>query len=86
MKAEEIRKELRNQPFRPLRIYLSDGKTYDVKHPEMAFLTRSSIHVGIESKLGSGVADDYDLVSLLHVVRIELLNNQPTSSSGSPSQ
>lgn len=81
MNAEELRKELRRQPFVPLRIYLSDGKTYDVKHPEMVFLTRSWMYVGVESKLGSGVAEDHDLVSLMHVVRVELLNSQPTTSS-----
>jgi hypothetical protein len=81
MNAEELRKELRRQPFVPLRFHLSDGKSYDVKHPEMVFLTRSWMYVGIESKLGSGVAEDHDLVSLMHVVRVELLNNQPTTSS-----
>jgi len=81
MNAEEIRKVLRLQPFVPLRIYLSDGKTYDVKHPEMVFLTRSEMRVGVETKLGSGVAADYDLLSLSDVVRVDPQCNQPTSSS-----
>ncbi|MBL8799568.1 MAG: hypothetical protein JNM56_37140 [Planctomycetia bacterium] len=81
MNAEEIRKELRRQPFVPLRFYLSDGKTYEVKHPEMVFLTRSWMYVGVESKLGSGVAEDHDLVSLMHVVRVELAGKPSAAAS-----
>jgi hypothetical protein len=36
MRPDAIRELLRKQPFRPFRVYVSDGATYDVAHPEAA--------------------------------------------------
>jgi hypothetical protein len=79
MRAEETRAQLSRRPFTPLRIHLTDGTTYDIRHPEMALLTRSSIEIGIEGQPGSLIADQVMYCSLLHVVRIENLN--PASQS-----
>jgi hypothetical protein len=76
MRPEELRNLLRRRPFVPIRIHLTDGTTYDVRHPEMAFLTRSTVEVGIEHQEGSGIADDVIYCSLIHVVRVENLNGQ----------
>ncbi len=31
-------------PFKPFRIILNSGKTYDVRHPEMVNVTTATIH------------------------------------------
>jgi len=49
---------------------MSSGKTYDVRHPEMAMLTRTDILVGIDIA-DDGVPADFDCCSLLHVTAIE---------------
>jgi len=49
---------LSRRPFIPIRIHLTDETIYDIRHPEMAFLTRSTVEVGIEKQEGSGIADD----------------------------
>ena len=74
MRAEELRALLRRQPFVPIRITFSDGKKYDVKHPEMAFLTRSTVEIGLEEVEGSGIAENVAYCSLIHIVRVENLN------------
>ena len=71
MNPEALRTELRRRPFVPIRLYLTDGKTYDIRHPEMALIKRREIYIGTETEPGSGVAAECDLVSLLHVVRVE---------------
>jgi hypothetical protein len=79
MTPESLRAELRRQPFVPLRLYLTDGKTYDLRHPEMAMITSREIYVGREeTSPGSGVAKECDLVSLLHVVQVEQIPFSPT--------
>ncbi len=78
MRPESLRTELRRQPFVPIRLYLTDGKTYDIRHPEMALIKQREIYIGRETAPGSGVAAECDLVSLLHVVRAELLTQPPT--------
>jgi hypothetical protein len=42
----EIKQMLNARPFVPFRVHMSEGKHLDVKHPESAFLTRISLHVG----------------------------------------
>jgi hypothetical protein len=72
LRPESLRDELHRQPFVPLRIYLTDGKTYDIRHPEMAMITTREVYIGRkETAPGSGIARECDLVSLLHVVRVE---------------
>jgi len=48
MTLQTFQQMLKKQPFQPVRIVTSSGQTYEIRHPEMAFLTRSSILIGIE--------------------------------------
>jgi hypothetical protein len=73
MRPEEIRKLLRAKRFRPFRIYVSDGATYDVPHPEAIWLLGPILGArirpsGFTGPPGTRVAH----VSLLHITRIEV--------------
>jgi hypothetical protein len=81
MRAEKLEELLRRRPYVPIRLHLSDGTIYDVRHPEMALLTRSTIDIGVSEQEGSTIADRVIYCSLLHVVRVENLNGQTTASS-----
>ena len=76
MRAEELRALLARRPFVPIRVYFTDGTTYDVKHPEMALLTRSTVEIGLEQQEGSGIADQVVYCSLVHIVRVENLDGR----------
>lgn len=77
MRPVELRTLSRRTPFVPIRIRLTDGSFYDVKHPEMALITRSTVEIGIEEKEGSGIADQVIYCSLVHIVKVEILNSHP---------
>ena len=62
------------KPFVPMRIHLTDGTAYEVKHPEMALLTRSTVEVGLEEHDASGIAEQVVYCSLVHIVRVENLD------------
>jgi hypothetical protein len=71
---EEIRSFLRATPFVPFRVHTSDGKHLDVLHPEMAMLTRMALVVGRPvADPTTDIPVRADLVSPLHVVRLEPL-------------
>jgi hypothetical protein len=73
MTVQQFRDLLRAQPFRAFRIVMSSGQTYDVRHPEAAFLTQTSIQVGID--IGDdGIPDDFRMCSFLNITAIEPLN------------
>lgn len=70
MRQQEVRDALRKMPFQPFRVHLSNGHSYDVRHPEFAALTRLSIFVGLPLR-DDGVPDRMIECDLLHVVALE---------------
>jgi hypothetical protein len=62
-----------HRPFRPFRLVMSSGQTYEVRHPEMAMLTRTDILVGTDVA-DDGVPAEFKICSLLHVTAIEPLS------------
>ena len=81
MTLQTYRDLLNQQPFRPFRIVMSSGQSYEVRHPEMAMLTRSDLLVGIGS-VEDGVPADFKICSLLHVATIEPLVAGTTEPTG----
>jgi len=84
MRRDELAEALRHDSFRPFRLYLSDGGTFDIRHPEVLMLTRHSAIIGIveRSDNGSSGQDYPDIerttrVDLMHVTRIEELQGRP---------
>ena len=74
MNPEEIKRLLTRSPFVPFRVYTSDGNYLDVRHPEMAFLSRALLLVGRPvADPTKDIPERFDEVSLLHVVRTEPL-------------
>jgi hypothetical protein len=67
------------RPFRPFRLVMSSGLVYEVRHPEMALLTRTSILVGVDVA-DDGVPAEFKICSLLHVTAVEPHPGGPASS------
>ena len=73
MTVQTFRDLLTKRPFQPFRLVMSSGETYEVRHPEMAFVTRTDILVGVDIA-EDGVPAEFKICSLLHVTAIEPLN------------
>ena len=73
MTVQTFREWLTQRPFKPFRLVMSSGQTYEVRHPEMAWLTRTSILVGIDDSQ-DGVPAEFKICSLLHVTAVEPLS------------
>ena len=70
--AKDIYEFVHRQPFRPFRITLTDGRTYDVRHPEMAMVGRSTVTIGMpENGNEELIYDRLVTVDLLHIMQIE---------------
>jgi hypothetical protein len=78
MAVQTFRELLTQRPFKPFRLVMSSGESYEVRHPEMAWLTRSDILVGV-GETEEGVPAEFRICSLLHVTTIEPLTS---STSG----
>jgi hypothetical protein len=77
--VQTFRDLLHEHPFRPFRLVMSSGQTYEVRHPEMASLTRTDILVGI-GDIRDGIPSRFKICSLLHVTAIEPLGQSPTET------
>lgn len=72
MTVQTFRELLAQRPFRPFRLVMSSGQSYEVRHPEMAMLTRSDMLVGVEPG-EDDVPAEFRICSLLHVATVEPL-------------
>jgi hypothetical protein len=80
MRPEDILRFLRARPFEPFRIYISDGSAYEVHHPELAIVERSTVLVGIPGPQGpDGPVERTIFCALVHITRAEKLNGAATT-------
>jgi hypothetical protein len=80
---EELASALRRQPFVPFRITLSEGSTYDIRHPELCMAGRRSAIIGIiDPDDHNRLFERFVTVDLLHIVRIESIESLPRRDNG----
>lgn len=53
---------------------MSSGESYEIRHPEMAFVTKSDMLVGVDVE--DGVPAEFRICSLLHVTTVEPIEGQ----------
>jgi hypothetical protein len=74
MNHEELQRLLKQRPFRPFKIVLKDGGSFDVHYPEMNQVARSFIKIGIpECNEPDPICDHLEFVSLTRIARVEPL-------------
>ncbi len=72
MRPEDIRDFLQHKPFHPFRITLTDGREYEVRHPELAMVGRSAVAIGLPAPEDPRpIYDRLVPVSLLHIMQVE---------------
>lgn len=75
-RIKDVRERLDKRPFEPFRICLTDGRTYDIAHPELCMLGRTTVYVGIPDPKRKRVVMRIDQCALVHIVRFEQLNGE----------
>jgi hypothetical protein len=73
MNLQTFRELMAQRPFKPFRLVMSSGQAYEVRHPEVAMLTRTSLLVGTDLA-NDGVPAEFKICSLLHVTAVEPLS------------
>lgn len=85
MDPQELASAVRRRPFTPFRLTLTEGSTYDVRHPEFCMVGKRSAIVGLAPLDEAQQLFDYSVtLDLLHVVKLEPLESlAPPKSNGS---
>lgn len=73
MGREDVWKLLRQRPFEPFRLFVSDGAVYEIWHPEIVAVERTTALIGTSAVGRKGILGRYDTVALLHITRFEPL-------------
>jgi hypothetical protein len=82
MNHDEMRHLLRQQPFQPFRVFVRDGRVYEVRNPRMNLLAESFIKIGIPSAdLPEPICDHTEYVRLDQIDRVEPLSAGPAATS-----
>ena len=76
--AETIKGRLNEKPFRPLRIIVSEGLSFDINHPDLVWVGWNDLQIGFASPDHPTIYDRTIRIAIMHVVGIEDI---PTSSA-----
>jgi hypothetical protein len=78
MRPEDLLEMLRKRPFEPFRIRLSNGETYEVRHPELAMVGQSAMAIGVpRPNARHPMYDRLVTVALLHINQVEPIAAPP---------
>lgn len=70
MRTAEIQNQLRQRPFVPFRLCMSDGTAFEVRHPEMLLVSRTIIALAIH-KPRARQPEGIVFCDPVHIIRIE---------------
>ena len=68
--AEQIRQLLTAKDFKPFRLCLSDGTSYDILNHDMALVGRNSVEIGVNPD-PQGIAEKFVRCAIIHITQIE---------------
>ena len=71
MKAEEIQRMRTRMPFVPFRLFLDDGRTFDILRRDLILVTQDTLTVGTRIDPVSGLPEKSSWLSPSSVVRVE---------------
>jgi hypothetical protein len=77
MTWQEAKSLLDARPFVPFRIHMTDGRSFDILHPDFVWVFRNRLDIAIPAQEAKGIVDHVERCFFLHVVRAEEL--QPRS-------
>jgi hypothetical protein len=68
--AEQIRELLTAKDFKPFRLCLSDGTTFEITNHDMALVSRNSVDIGVNPD-PKGIAERFVRCAIIHITRLE---------------
>ena len=75
MTIQTFKEMLSRRPFQPGKISLSRGLSYEIRHPEMALLTRTDLLIGTEVS-PDNIPAEFKILSLPPITSMEPLTHQ----------
>lgn len=65
---------VKDQPFGPFRLHMASGRTFDIRHPEMIKVLRSSVLLFKSTGDAPELPDEWETISLMLIESISHLD------------
>jgi hypothetical protein len=80
--GKDLLKRVREQPFVPFRVVISEGASYEVRHPDQIMVRRDSAVIGLPSD-EDGLVDATVMVDLIYVISLDPIAPKKTKGKSS---
>ncbi len=84
MAPEELRDMLKQQPFEPFRLVMTDGVSFEIRHPDLLMVGHRTATVGVTGHPDQVLYERTIKVDLLHVIRVEPVKAGAAGANGPP--
>lgn len=91
MRSTDIKKLLKIEPFEPIRLALSDGRSVEIRHPDQVVVADRHLLVGLATiarsrpvatpRTSAAIARDWLIVNLLHITAVDPINGMAPRKS-----
>ena len=68
--ANQLKERMQAKPFRPFRIKMSSGESYDIKNHDAAWVLRNAVEIGMDPD-ADGFVSNTRRCAILHIASIE---------------
>jgi hypothetical protein len=83
MMAKDLLRRVREQPFVPFRVVVSEGASYEVRHPDQIMVRRDTAVIGLPSDdddfMEKSVIVDLDYVITLEPIPVKKAKGKPAN-------
>lgn len=69
MRPGDLHSALANKPFRPIHLHLTNGSVFEIAHPDMAIVGRSTVTLALPDDDGQS---RQAVLALVHIVWMEI--------------
>jgi hypothetical protein len=73
--SQRVLDYVKAEPFRPFRIHLASGRTFDIRHPEMIKVLKNYILIFRSTSATPDIPDEAETVSLMLTESISDIEN-----------
>jgi hypothetical protein len=82
MAPEDIYRAVQHEPFKPVRLFLKDGRRYDITHRNLIMVGRTFVDIGIQAPdEPHGISEGSVFLSPEDVLRVEFIDGAARPSS-----
>jgi hypothetical protein len=79
MRETVLKEHVKNEPYTPFRLHISDGSSHEIHDPDTVFVLTGRVIIGTEPD-EAGIPQKAVYIDPIHVTRITQINGEQTKA------